>query len=242
LLKARPGDTGVRPLAAPFASPDITVGPDGRPRAVVWNLGFREVTAATEFYAVPAGLPVEAEHARLVGVGNPAIIGPGQAVSVRCTQVWLRGQADVLLVMAFHPDLDPVRRPFDAPADRHVGQMNYPWVGTYEGSVADRRVRVEIRPAPQGLFRLKLFEDDARFPRCDRVMKPNGHRFRWLEVEVDARLLFDLTLVDNNRMTLSVGPRTAAPESGAVTRVVNPQAVTPWARRASPGGRGVPGR
>ncbi|MBP2017099.1 hypothetical protein J2Z79_000473 [Symbiobacterium terraclitae] len=220
LLRARPGDDGSRPLAAPFASPDITVGPDGRPQAVVWNLGFREVTATTEFYAVPAGLPVASETARLLGVGNPAIIGPGQSVRVRCNQAWVRGHADVLLVAAFHPELDPVVRPFEPQADRHVGQMNYPWVGTFAGLLAERPVRVEIRPAPQGLYRLKLFEDGSRLPRCDRVMKPNGHRFHWLEVEGEARLLFDLAVVDNNRLALGVGPRGGLPESGLLARVV----------------------
>ncbi len=219
LLRSRPGDAGVRPLAAPFASPDITVGPDGRPRAVVCNLGSREVVATTEFYSVPAGLPVTAENARLVGTGNPAIIGPGQAVTVSCSEVWLHRQADVLVVMTFHPELDPVSRPFDALADRHVGQMNYAWVGTYAGRLPDGDVRVEIRPAPQGLFRLKLFQEGARFPRCDRVMKPQGHRFYWMEVEGSLRMLFDLTVVDNNRMTLGVGPRGAPPRSGLLTRV-----------------------
>ena len=218
VLKARPGDTGARPLAAPFASPEITVGPDGRPRVLVWNLGLREVTAVTEFHAIPAGLPVRSEHARPVGAGNPAIIGPGQAVVVTCNGVW-SGPADVLIVMAYHPELDPVQRPFDAQADRHVGQMNYPWVGAFVGRVGERPVRVEIRPAPQGLYRVRLYEGDDRHPRCDRIMKPHGHTFRWLEVEGDARLLFELALVENDRMTLGVGPRGGDPESGLLDRV-----------------------
>lgn len=219
ILRARPGDTGDRPLAAPFASPDIMVGPDGRPQAVVWNLGFREVTATTEFYVVPAGLPVAPENARLLGVGNPAIIEPGRSVQVRCNRAWSGGQADVLLVMAFHPDLDPVVRPFDPQADRHVGQMNYPWVGTFAGRLGERRVRVEIRPALQGLYRLRLYENGAGFPRCDRVMKPNGHRFHWLEVEGEVRLFFDLAVVNNNRLALGVGPRGGPAEKGVLDRV-----------------------
>ncbi|BAD41883.1 hypothetical protein [Symbiobacterium thermophilum] len=219
VLRSRPGDSGARPLAAPFASPDITVGPDGRPRAVVLNLGSREVVASTEFYSVPAGLPVTAENARLVGTGNPAIIRPGEAVTVSCNEPWLNRQADVLVVMAFHPELDPVARPFDVLADRHVGQMNYAWVGTYAGSLPDGDVRVEIRPAPQGLFRLKLYQEGALYPRCDRIMKPHGHRFHWMEVEGDLRMLFDLAVVDNNRLTLGVGPRGGSPRSGLLTRV-----------------------
>lgn len=220
LLRSRPGDSGSRPLAAPFASPDITVGPDGRPRAVVFNLGLREVVATTEFYCVPAGLPVTAENAQLVGTGNPAIIRPGEAVMVSCTEPWLRRQADVLVVMAFHPELDPVARPFDVLGDRHVGQMNYAWVGTYAGSLPDGEMRVEIRPAPQGLFRLKLSVEGAWYPRCDRVMKPHGHRFYWMEVQGDMRLFFDLTVVDNDRLTLGVGPRGSPPKSGLLTRVI----------------------
>lgn len=219
VLRSRPGDSGARPLAAPFASPDITVGPDGRPRAVVYNLGSREVLASTEFYSVPAGLPVTAENARLVGTGNPAIIRPGEAVTVHCTEPWLHRQADVLIVMTFHRELDPVSRPFDALADRHVGQMNYAWVGTYAGSLPDVDVRVEIRPAPQGLFRLKLLQEGARYPRCDRIMKPQGHRFHWMEAEGDLRVFFNLTVLDNDRMILGVGPRGVVPRSGVLTRV-----------------------
>jgi len=241
VIKAWPGDQGVRPLAAPFAAATITCEGDGRPRVTVWNLGSREVEGVvTEFYTIRAGLPVQAEHAVLIGPGNPSIIAPRQAVSIACTELWRRtSPADLLLVMAYHPTHDPVTQPYDAMADRHVGQMNYPWAGRYEGQVGQepRRVVIELKPASQGLFRLRLFEEAggrlASFPRCDRVMKPNGHAFRWLEVEGDQRMLFDLALLDNNLLSLVVRPRHAGGaqelERGLLTRVFTQQAAGSFA-------------
>jgi hypothetical protein len=127
VIKAGPDDQGSRPLTTPFASGAIEVGADGRPRVAVWNLGTREVEGVTtEFYSVPAGLPVLPENAQLIGMANMAIIPAGQSIMVTCNQVWRRmSHADVLLVMAFHPELDPVKASCDAMRDRHVGQMNY---------------------------------------------------------------------------------------------------------------------
>lgn len=215
VIKVGTDDMGSRPVSTPFASPDIQMGMDGRPRATVWNLGTREVGGVTtEFYSVPAGLPVSAENAQLIGVGNLAIIPPGQSITITCNQVWRRlSHADVLLVMASHEEADPVTAPFDAMRDRHVGQMNYPWAGTFEGRYgADGlRIRLEVRPANQGLFRVKLFEEIngrmGSFPRCDRIMKPNRHTFRWMEVEANQKELYDLVLLDNNRMSFVRGVR-----------------------------------
>lgn len=236
LIKAQPGDQGVRPVPAPFATAAITEQEDGRPQVLVWNLGARTAEGVvTEFYTIPAGRPVDRGHAALIGLGKPAIIPAGQAVPVTCTEPWRRtSPADVLLVMAYHPTQDPLIRPFDAMADRHVGQMNYPWAGRYEGHLGQeepRRVVIDLRPASQRLFRLRLFEEaDGRmgtYPRCDRVMKPNGHAFRWLEAEGEGRVLFDLVLRDNDRLQLSVQAREggAGPESGLLTRVFSPEAL-----------------
>jgi hypothetical protein len=215
VIKAGPEDVGSRPLTTPFASPDVQVGIDGRPRVTVWNLGTREVEGVTtEFYSVPAGLPVLAENAQLIGLGNVAIIPAGQAITITCNQVWRRmSHADVLLAMAFQPEMDPVKMACDAVRDRHVGQMNYPWPGTYEGRVGREqlRIRLEVRAANQGLFRVKLFEETngrmPSFPKCDRIMKPNKHTFRWMEVESNRKELYDLVMLDNNRMSFTMGAR-----------------------------------
>lgn len=215
VIKAAPDDMGSRPLTTPCASPDIAVGADGHPRVTVWNLGTREVEGViTEFYSIPAGLPVLAENAQLIGLGNTAIIPSGQSVTIACNQVWRRmNHADVLVVMTFHPEVDPVKLPFDAVADRHVGQMNYPWAGIFEGRIGPDqvKVRLEVRPSNQGLFKVKLFEEIngriSSFPKCDRVMKPNKHTFRWLEVEGNSRQLYDLVMLDNNRLSYCLGVR-----------------------------------
>lgn len=215
VVRSAPDDMGSRPLSAPFASPEIQVGIDGRPSARVWNLGTREVHGVnTEFYSVPAGLPLSVENVQLIGLGNVAIIPAGQGITITCNQVWRRmSHADVLLVMAFHPELDPVNVPCDALRDRHVGQMNYPWAGNFGGRYGpdQLRIRMEVRAANQGLFRVKLFEEvNGRmptFPKCDRIMKPNGHTFRWMEVESNRKDLYDLVMLDNERMSFRLGSR-----------------------------------
>lgn len=215
VVKAGPNDMGSRPLATPFASPEIQVGADGRPRATIWNLGTREVGGVTtEFYSVPAGLPIIPENAQLIGVGNPAIIPAGQSITITCGQVWRRmSHADILLVMAYHAELDPVKAPCDALRDRHVGQMNYPWAGNFEGryGAAGQKIRLELRPANQGLYRVKLFEEVngrmASIPKCDRIMKPNQHTFRWMEVEGNRKDLYDLVMLDNSRLSFRLASR-----------------------------------
>lgn len=215
MVRSAAEDMGSRPLATPFATPHLQVGGDGRPRATVWNLGTREVEGViTEFYCVPAGLPVTAENAQLIGVGNVAIIPPGQSITVTCNQLWRHAtHADVLLVMAFHSEMDPVKLPFDAMRDRHVGQMNYPWAGIFEGRYGpeELRIRLEVRPANQGLFRVKLFEEvNGRmpsFPKCDRIMRPNGHTLRWMEVENNRKELYDLVVQENDRLSFRLGTR-----------------------------------
>lgn len=207
VVKAGPNDMGNRPLATPFASPDLQVGADGRPRATIWNLGTREVTGVTtEFYSFPAGLPVIPENAQLIGVGNPAIIPAGESITITCGQVWRRmNHVDILLVMAYHPELDPVKFPCDAIRDRHVGQMNYPWAGNFEGKYGSQKVRLELRPANQGLYRVKLYEEAggrmATIPKCERIMKPNQHTFRWMEVDANRKDLYDLVMLDNSRLS-----------------------------------------
>lgn len=215
VIKAGPEDQGSRPLTTPFASPEIEVAADGRPRVTVWNLGTREVEGVTtEFYSIPAGLPVLPENAQFIGLANMAIIPAGQSITVACNQVWRRmSHADLLVVMAYHPEIDPVKVPFDTMRDRHVGQMNYPWTGSYEGRMGpdNLRIRLEVRAANQGLFRVKLFEEvNGRipsFPKCDRIMKPNRHTFRWMEVEGARKDLYDLVMLENNRMSFSLGSR-----------------------------------
>lgn len=215
VVKVAPEDVGTRPLTTPFASQDIQVGMDGRPKATVWNLGTREVQGvAVEFYSVPAGLPVTVENAQLIGLGNVAIIAAGQSINTVCNQMWRRvSHADVLLVVVYHPEIDPVKVPGDAIRDRHVGQMNYPWTGTFEGRYGpeELKIRLEVRPANQGLFRVKLFEEiNGRmpsFPKCDRIMKPNRHTMRWLEVENNRKELYDLVMLDNNRLSIALGVR-----------------------------------
>jgi hypothetical protein len=211
VIKAAPTDQGSRPLNGPFASADLSVGPDGRPRAVIWNLGTREVTGVvTEFAAVPAGLAVRPENARPVGVGNPAIIPANSCVAVNCTSVWQRtSSADILIVTACHPVQDPLKTPCDPLADRHVGQMNYAWAGSYEGRLAapsSLKVAVQIRPANNKLFRVKVFiEQNGRLPsnpQVDRTMAPGGVTFRWQEHLSFKKEDWDMAMQDNIRVKL----------------------------------------
>ncbi len=209
VIKAAADDVGTRPLATPFASSDIGVAADGRPRVTVWNLGHKEAHGVViEFYVVPAGLPVNAENAQLIGLGNPAIIPPGQSIGITCNQVWRRmSHADVLLVTASHEELDAVKLPFDAVRDRHVGQMNYPWAGSFTGFIGsdELKVQLEVKPSNQGLFKVKLFEEVAgrmpSFPKCDRIMKPNKNTLRWMEVEQNQKVIYDLVMQENNRLS-----------------------------------------
>ena len=216
VVKAAPGDMGSRPLQGPFASPDVTVGLDGRPRAVVWNLGTREVAGVvTEFATVPAGMPVRSENMKVIGYGNSAIIPANSSVTVTCTSIWPRmSSADVLLVTVCHPDLDPIRAAGDPLVDRHVAQMNYAWAGRYEGKLGGSspcKVAIEIRPANKGLYRVRFFQAiEGRMPsnpQVDRIMAPNGHTFRWLETLTSRKELYDLTIQDNQSMTLKVKTR-----------------------------------
>jgi hypothetical protein len=211
VIRATPADMGSRPLAGPFATPDVTVGADGRPRAAVWNLGTRSVEGVvTEFIAVPAGMPVRPENGRLIGLGNPANIPANSSVTVTCTTLWPRtSHADVLLVSASHPDLDQAKGVLDPQADRHVGQMNYAWAGMFEGrcgGASGFKVRLEIRPANKGLYRVKLFQSiDGRMPshpQVDRIMAPNGASFRWLEVANNRKDDWEMVMQDNMRMSI----------------------------------------
>lgn len=211
VIKVAPNDLGSRPLNGSFASPELNVGPDGRPRAVVWNLGTREVRGViTEFAAIPAGKPVTPENKIVIGFGNPANIMANSSVQVTCNGVWLRSSpADVLLVTACHPETDPVKAPCDPLSDRHVGQMNYAWAGGFEGilnGVDGGKIGIQIRPANQGLYRVKVFvADQGRMPthpQADRTMKPNGATFRWQDTYSFKKEDWLLTMLDNQRMSV----------------------------------------
>lgn len=213
VIRTAPNDMGVRPLSGPFVSPDVTVGSDARPRVVVWNLGTRDVAhVVTEFAAVPAGQAVTPENAKLIGMGNLANIPANSCVTVTCTSIWLRtNPADVLLVTACHPEQDPVKAACDPLNDRHVGQMNYPWAGGYEGKCDGpmaARAGVQIRPANRGLYRVRVFTaaQGTRMPsnpQIDRTMAPLGASFRWQEVYPGRKELWELRMLDNNRMSLT---------------------------------------
>jgi len=216
VIKVAPPDMGSRPLTGPFATPDISVGADGRPRAVVWNLGTRPVEGVvTEFASVPAGMPIKPENCKPIGMGNVANIPANSSVTVTCQAIWPRmSTADVLIVTTYHPDLDPVKAPCEPLADRHVGQMNYAWGGTWEGKcggTAGFKVRVEIRPANKGLFRVRLFQSiEGRLPgnpQVDRIMAPNGVQFRWLEITSARRDDWEMIMQDNNRMSIRLRTR-----------------------------------
>lgn len=218
VVRTSANDMGSRPLTGPFATPDLLVGTDGRPRAVVWNLGTRPVEGVvTEFVSVPAGVPVRPENGKLIGMGNPANIPANSCVTVTCTSIWPRmNTADVLLVTAYHPELDPARGSLDPQSDRHVGQMNYAWAGVYEGRLggaAGTKVKLEIRPANKGLFRVRLFQAiEGRLPsnpQVDRIMAPNGPGFRWLEILSGRRDDFELAVLDNLHMSLRCRTRLA---------------------------------
>lgn len=237
VIKSAAGDMGSRPLNGPFASPDLTVGADGRPRAVVWNLGNREASGVViEFATLAAGLAMRPEHVKPLGQCL-ANIPSANSVTVTCPNIWQRGsQADVLLVTAYHPTLDPIKAAVDPKADRHHGQMNYPWAGHYEGrcSGADGlKLAVQIRPANGRLFRVKLFiETNGRLPsnpQIDRVMAPNGATFRWQEHYHHAYTKEDwyLVMLDNARMSVRClgrvtdgSDRGDSDLSGAVERIV----------------------
>ena len=216
VIRTGSADMGSRPLTGPFATPDVTVGQDGRPRAVVWNLGTRAVEGVvTEFLCVPAGMPLKPENGKLIGMGNLANIPANSSVMVTCTSIWPRSSmADVLLVRAFHPTLDPLKSGFDPQADRHVGQMNYAWAGAFEGrcgGASGVKVRVEIRPANKGLYRVKLFHSiEGRmpgYPQVDRIMAPNGIQFRWLEIASAKRDDFEMLIQSNERMSMTLKTR-----------------------------------
>lgn len=218
VIRAVPTDMGSRPLSGPFASPDVTVGADGRPRAVVWNLGTREVQGVvTEFASVPAGQPITAATRKVIGMGNPANIPANSCVTVTCNSIWPRmTSADVLLVTAFHPELDPVKSAYDPLNDRHCGQMNYPWAGRFEGKAAGpggMKLAVEIRPANQGLFRVRLFQQvNNRLPtnpQIDRTMAPTGVVFRWQQSYPGRKEDWELTMLDNQRMAIRCRDRMA---------------------------------
>ncbi|HEY3367522.1 MAG TPA: hypothetical protein VGK74_20895 [Symbiobacteriaceae bacterium] len=211
VIKASPSDMGARPLTGPFAAPEVTVGPDGRPRAVVWNLGNREVSGViTEFAAVPAGVPVRPENRKIIGYGTPAIIGPNSSIALTCNAIWPRlSTADVLLVTASHPESDPVKSPCDPLADRHVGQMNYAWAGRYEGRLGGaggNKFALEIRPANKGLYRVRVFlAINGRIPsnpQIDRTMAPSGAVFRWQEQATGRKDDWDLAVLDNQRLSV----------------------------------------
>jgi hypothetical protein len=212
VIKAAPTDMGSRPIIGPFATPDLTVGPDGRPRALVWNLGTREVQGVvTEFATVPAGMPIKPENRKIIGLGNPANIPANSCVAVSCQAIWPRmSSADLLFVTAYHPDLDPVKAPYDPILDRHCGQMIYAWTGRFEGKIAGAqfncKVGVEIKPANRGLYRVRIFlATEGRLPtnpQVDRIMAPNGHSFRWLEHGTNKKDMWDLIMQDNLRMII----------------------------------------
>lgn len=210
VVKAGANDMGSRPLTGSFASQDVTVGPDGRPRAVVWNLGTREVRGVTtEFAYIPAGMPVHPDNKKVIGYGNPANINTNSNVMVTCTSIWPRtSHADVLLVTAWH-DTDPVKAACDPMTDRHVGQMNYPWAGTFEGVCPGPnggKLSLQIRPANQGLYRVKVFlAENGRLPtnpQVDRTMAPTAATFRWLQSYSFKREDWEFSMLDNNRVSV----------------------------------------
>jgi hypothetical protein len=87
--------------------------------------------------------------------------------------------------------------------------MNYAWAGTFEGKcggAAGFKVRLEIRPANKGLFRVRLFQSiEGRMPgnpQVDRIMAPNGISFRWLEITSVRRDDWEMVMLDNTRMSI----------------------------------------
>jgi len=209
VIKASPADMGSRPLVGPFASPDLTVGPDGRPKAVVWNLGTREVRGVTtEFAYIPAGMPISPENKRVIGMGNPANILANSSVFVGCNGIWPRtSPADVLVVTAYHPELDPIKSPCDPIHDRHVGQMNYAWSGVFEGSCpgpSGGKVSIHIRAANQGLYKVRVFQAiSGRLPsnpQVERTMAPTGDSFRWQQSFSFKKEIWEFTVLDNKRI------------------------------------------
>lgn len=210
VIKAAANDLGSRPWSGRFTSQDVTVGTDGKPRAVVWNLGTREVRGVTtEFAYIPAGMAIHPDNKKLIGYGNPANINANSNVTVTCTNLWPHmSHADVLLVTAWH-ETDPVRVACDPLADRHVGQMNYPWAGSFEGVCPGPnggKIAVQIRAANQGLYRVKVFvAENGRLPsnpQVDRTMAPNGVTFRWLQAYSFKREDWEFTMQDNSRLSV----------------------------------------
>lgn len=210
VVKAGANDMGNRPWSGPFASQDVTVGPDGKPRAVIWNLGTREVRGVTtEFAYIPAGMPVHLDNKKVIGYGNPANINANSNVVVTCTGIWPRtSHADILVVSAWH-ESDPFKGVLDPLADRHIGQMNYPWAGSFEGMCPGPnggKIALQIRPANQGLFRVKVFvAENGRLPsnpQVDRTMAPNGATFRWLQAYSFKREDWEFILHENSRMSV----------------------------------------
>ena len=215
VVKTSQADMGSRPVGGGFVSPDLTVGPDGKPWAEVWNLGTREVSGVvTEFAAIAAGMPVTAEHKKLIGYGNVANIGAMSSVTVTCNNIWPHtSPADVLMVTVCHPEMDPVKTQCDPLADRHVGQMNYAWAGTFEGMTAGpsaTKVSIQIRPANQGLFRVKAFVAVVgrlpTNPQVDRTMAPTHQVFRWLQAYSYKKEFWELTMLDNTRVAIHCKP------------------------------------
>ncbi|MGE5675264.1 MAG: hypothetical protein ACM3XM_15550 [Mycobacterium leprae] len=211
VVRSSPADMGSRPLTGSFVTPDLTVGPDGHPRVLVWNLGTREASGViAEFASVPAGSGVSADHVQFIGRSVPGIIPARSSVTLNCQSIWPRATTgDVLLVSVSQPEQDPVKTPWDAMNDRHVGQMNYAWGGQYAGAWQDptgTRLFLEVRPANKGLFRVKVYVSvGGRLPsnpQPDRIMAPNGQQFRWLETTATRKELWELIALDNRRLTI----------------------------------------
>jgi hypothetical protein len=211
VIKASAADMGNRPLTGSFITPDLSVGADGRPKVTIWNLGTREVQGIqTEFAAVPAGLPVTAENRRMIGYGNLANISALSSVVVTCPNPWHKTSfADVLLATVHHPELDPVKAPYDALHDRRVGQMNYAWSGQYEGKWGHcgEKMAIQIRPASQGIYRLKIFQEISgrmpSHPQIDWTMAPHKAVFRWQQHYPAKREDWLLSMPDNNRINIT---------------------------------------
>lgn len=211
VIKSGPTDQGSRPMTGPFTTPDLSVGADGRPKVTIWNMGTREVQGVqTEFASVQAGLAVTAENRRIIGYGNLANIGARSSVEVTCPAPWHKlSFADVLLVTVHHPELDPVKAAYDCLQDRRVGQMNYAWAGVYEGKWAGNgeRMMIQIRPAQQGIYRLKVFQEiNGRIPsnaQIDWTMAPHKAVFRWQQHYATKREDWLLSMADNNKMNVT---------------------------------------
>jgi hypothetical protein len=162
VVPADGNDAGARPLtssgvlrsqAIQLVDPwgNVGMSPDNgvsyRVRCQVTNLGVAPSYGALAHFYVASPVDVDAAASTpgtlLPALGHAAFIArPTGTVAVECPNQWTPQSADELaasiVVHAHDPFVDPLKAPYDARADRHVGRYDFvpDFAGTWDGTVA----------------------------------------------------------------------------------------------------------